>query len=64
MVRRVFETFAGDWALGIETAEAACRPSGATSKSGRPLDKGDVYKLLNNSDLRRRGCAQGAGLSR
>ncbi|MFL1463976.1 recombinase family protein [Roseococcus sp. DSY-14] len=45
-VRRVFEIFA-ETGSGIETA-ARLRAEGATSKSGRPLDKGDVYKLLNN----------------
>jgi DNA invertase Pin-like site-specific DNA recombinase len=45
-VRRVFELFA-DTGSGIETANCL-RAEGATSKSGRPLDKGDVYKLLNN----------------
>lgn len=45
-VRRVFEIFA-ETGSGIETV-ARLRAEGATSKSGRPLDKGDVYKLLNN----------------
>ena len=45
-VRRVFEIFA-ETGSGIETV-ARLRAEGATSKSGRPLDKGDIYKLLNN----------------
>ncbi len=45
-VRRVFETFV-ETGSGIETARRL-QAEGATSKSGRPLDKGDVYKLLNN----------------
>ncbi|RAI54122.1 recombinase family protein [Roseicella frigidaeris] len=45
-VRRVFELFA-ETGSGIE-AVARLRAEGATSKAGRPLDKGDVYKLLNN----------------
>ena len=45
-VRRVFEIFA-ETGSGIETVNRL-RAEGATSKSGRPLDKGDVYKLLNN----------------
>ena len=45
-VRRVFEIFA-ETGSGIETV-ACLRAEGATSKAGRPLDKGDVYKLLNN----------------
>jgi DNA invertase Pin-like site-specific DNA recombinase len=45
-VRRVFEIFV-ETGSGIETANRL-RAEGATSKSGRPLDKGDVYKLLNN----------------
>jgi DNA invertase Pin-like site-specific DNA recombinase len=45
-VRRVFEIFA-ETGSGIETV-ARLRAEGATSKAGRALDKGDVYKLLNN----------------
>jgi DNA invertase Pin-like site-specific DNA recombinase len=45
-VRRVFEIFA-ETGSGIETV-ARLRAEGATSKAGRSLDKGDVYKLLNN----------------
>jgi DNA invertase Pin-like site-specific DNA recombinase len=45
-VRRVFEIFA-ETGSGIETV-SRLRGVGTTSKTGRPLDKGDVYKLLNN----------------
>jgi DNA invertase Pin-like site-specific DNA recombinase len=45
-VRRVFDLFA-ETGSGTETA-ARLQGEGATSKTGRPLDKGDVYKLLNN----------------
>lgn len=45
-VRRVFELFA-ETGSGVETVRRL-QGEGATSKSGRPLDKGDVYKLLNN----------------
>ena len=45
-VRRVFELFA-ETGSGVETARRL-QAEGATSKSGRSLDKGDVYKLLNN----------------
>ncbi|MEI6160912.1 MAG: recombinase family protein, partial [Roseococcus sp.] len=45
-VRRVFEIFA-ETGSGMETVKRL-REEGATSKAGRPLDKGDVYKLLNN----------------
>jgi hypothetical protein len=45
-VCRVFEIFA-ETGSGMETV-ARLRAEGATSKAGRPLDKGDVYKLLNN----------------
>lgn len=45
-VRRVFEIFA-ETGSGVETVRRL-RAEGATSKAGRPLDKGDVYKLLNN----------------
>jgi DNA invertase Pin-like site-specific DNA recombinase len=45
-VCRVFEVFA-ETGSGIETMNRL-RAEGATSKTGRPLDKGDVYKLLNN----------------
>ena len=45
-VRRVFELFAGTGS-GVETVRRL-RAEGLTSKSGRPLDKGDVHKLLRN----------------
>ncbi len=46
VVRRVFEGFVE---LGSGTALAqALQQEGVTSKTGRLLDKGDVYKLLNN----------------
>jgi DNA invertase Pin-like site-specific DNA recombinase len=45
-VRRVFELFA-ETGSGVETVRRLLA-EGATSKSGRPLDKGDVYKLLHN----------------
>ena len=45
-VRRVFEIFA-ETGSGIE-AVRRLKAEGATSKTGRSLDKGDVYKLLNN----------------
>src|SRR4051794_39053094 len=46
VVRRVFEGFLE---LGSATALAkALRAEGMTSKTGRLLNKGDVYKLLNN----------------
>jgi DNA invertase Pin-like site-specific DNA recombinase len=45
-VRRVFELFL-ETESGVLTARRL-RQEGMTSKSGRPLDKGDVYKLLNS----------------
>src|ERR687890_752739 len=45
-VRRGFELFA-ETGSGVETARRV-RHEGVTGKPGRPLDKGDVYKLLNN----------------
>jgi DNA invertase Pin-like site-specific DNA recombinase len=45
-VRRVFEIFV-ETGSGVEIV-TRLRAEGATSKTGRPLDKGDVYKLLNN----------------
>jgi DNA invertase Pin-like site-specific DNA recombinase len=45
-VRRVFELFL-DTRSGTETARAL-QAEGRTSKTGRLLNKGDVYKLLNN----------------
>jgi DNA invertase Pin-like site-specific DNA recombinase len=45
-VRRVFEIFT-ETGSGTETANRL-RVEGATSKTGRPLDRGDIYKLLNN----------------
>jgi DNA invertase Pin-like site-specific DNA recombinase len=44
-VRRVFELFA-ETGSGIETVRR-CRAEGITTRSGRPIDKGDVYKILN-----------------
>jgi DNA invertase Pin-like site-specific DNA recombinase len=44
-VRRVFELFA-ETGSGIETVRR-CRTEGITTKTGRPLDKGDVYKILH-----------------
>jgi hypothetical protein len=44
-VRRVFELFV-ETRSGVETVRRL-RAEGATSKSGRPLDRGDVYKILN-----------------
>lgn len=44
-VRRVFELFA-ETGSGTETA-GRLQAEGLTSKSSRPLDKGDVYKILN-----------------
>jgi DNA invertase Pin-like site-specific DNA recombinase len=44
-VRRVFELFA-ETGSGTETARRL-RAEGLTSKSGRPLDRADIYKILN-----------------
>jgi DNA invertase Pin-like site-specific DNA recombinase len=44
-VRRVFELFA-ETGSGIETVRR-CRAEGITTKSGRLIDKGDVYKILH-----------------
>ncbi len=45
-VRRVFELFV-ETGSGVETVRQL-QTERVTAKSGRPLDKGDVYKLLNN----------------
>ena len=45
-VRRVFELFV-ETGSGLETVRRL-REEGLASKSGRPLNKGGVYKLLNN----------------
>ena len=45
-VRRVLELFV-ETGSGVETVRRL-REEGLASKSGRPLNKGDVYKLLNN----------------
>jgi hypothetical protein len=45
-VRRVFGIFV-ETGSGVETVRQL-QALGATSKSGRLLDKGDIYKLLNN----------------
>jgi DNA invertase Pin-like site-specific DNA recombinase len=44
-VRRVFELFV-ETGSGVETARRV-QAEGVASKTGRPLDKGDVYKFLN-----------------
>ena len=44
-VRRVFELFV-ETGSGVETVRRL-QAEGVTAKSGRPLDKGDVYKILN-----------------
>ena len=44
-VRRVFELFV-ETGSGVETARRL-QAEGVTAKSGRPLDKGDAYKILN-----------------
>jgi DNA invertase Pin-like site-specific DNA recombinase len=44
-VRRVFELFT-ETGSGVETVRRL-QAEGVTAKSGRPLDKGDVYKILN-----------------
>lgn len=44
-VRRVFELFV-ETGSGVETVRRL-QAEGVTARSGRPLDKGDVYKLLN-----------------
>jgi hypothetical protein len=46
VVRRVFEGFAE---IGSATAlTRALRAEGVTTKAGKPINKGDIYKLLNN----------------
>jgi DNA invertase Pin-like site-specific DNA recombinase len=45
-VRRVFELFV-ETGSGVETVRRL-RAEAVTAKSGRPLNKGDVYKLLHN----------------
>lgn len=44
-VRRVFELFV-ETGSGVETVRRL-RAEGVTARSARPLDKGDVYKILN-----------------
>jgi DNA invertase Pin-like site-specific DNA recombinase len=44
-VRRVFELFV-ETGSGVDTVRRL-QAEGVTAKSGRPLDKGDVYKILN-----------------
>ncbi|GGG50640.1 integrase [Caldovatus sediminis] len=56
-VRRVFELFV-ETGSGVETVRRL-QAEGVTAKSGRPLDKGDVYKILNlrtyNGEVTHRG---------
>ena len=61
-VRMIFERFIK---IGSATELVrALRAEGVTGKQGKLVDKGYVYKLLNNRVYRRRGRAQGHGLSR
>ena len=61
-VRRVFELFA-ETGSGVETVRRL-RDEGVASKSGRPLNKGDVYKLLNNRTYVGEVAHKGQGLPR
>jgi hypothetical protein len=45
-VRRIFEGFT-ELTSGAKLT-TVLRASGVTTKNGKPIDKGDVYKLLNN----------------
>ena len=61
-VRRVFEGFA---AIGSATKLAkVLRDEGVTTKRGRPIDKGDIYKLLNARVYRGEVVHKGERLSR
>jgi DNA invertase Pin-like site-specific DNA recombinase len=61
-VRRIFERFVE---LGSATVLAReLRREGFRNKQGTLIDKGYLYKLLNNRVYRGRGRAQGQGLSR
>ena len=63
LVRRVFEVFA-EIGLRHETVAPALRAEGVTSKA-RPADRqGRHLQAAEQPDLRRRGGAQGEGLSR
>jgi hypothetical protein len=57
-VRRVFALFA-ETGSGIETVPRL-RSEGVTGKSGRLLEKGDLYKLLNNRTYRGEAVHKGA----
>jgi hypothetical protein len=46
VVRRIFEGFA-ELGSGTKLTEVL-RAEGVTTRSGRPINKGDIYKLLNN----------------
>jgi DNA invertase Pin-like site-specific DNA recombinase len=46
VVRRVFQGFA-ELGSGTELTQIL-RAEGTTTKRGKPIDKGDIYKLLNN----------------
>jgi DNA invertase Pin-like site-specific DNA recombinase len=58
-VRRVFQGFV-ETRSGTVLAEIL-QAEGVTSKSGRPLNKGDIYKLLNNPTYR--GLAMHKGIA-
>ena len=50
--------------LGDEAGRGELRARGRANKRGKPLDKGHLYKLLDNRVYLGRGGAQGHGLSR
>ena len=60
-VRRVFMLFA-ETESGAETVRRL-RAEGVTGKTGRLLEKGDLYKLLNNRTYRGEAVHKGQCLS-
>ena len=46
-VRTIFERFAAD-RLGDHAGRGSCAPRASRNKRGKPIDKGYLYKLLNN----------------
>src|SRR4051812_34068107 len=46
VIRRVFQSFV-DLGSGTKLARLL-RADGVTTRRGKPIDKGDIYKLLNN----------------
>ena len=63
IVRSIFERFVKA-RLGDQAGRGTCAPRASRNKHGKPIDKGYALQAAQQPGLRRRGGAQGHGLSR